>query len=186
MPFDKSAVLPLDLAGVEGQFCFPDTLLPVISLDPGGTTGVAYFNPKKLSIWCGQINGEHHLSLYEELVDFYGMSLGEGGLEIVCESFEFRQHRGTFDQDKIDLSSKEYIGVVRMFCQIYDKPVYFQSASVAKGFVPDAKLEMLGWYSLTKGMPHARDALRHLIYHLIVTKKIRKPFVNAWLTRNHG
>lgn len=202
MSTNKTVELPLILGNLdEGQFSFPDGLHGVMSLDPGGTTGWAWFyafnNPKYLKVKCGQISGRHHLDLIKMLDDkvesiewppddktgMYGAYA-----ELVCESFEFRQHRGEFNQDKIDLSSKEYIGVVELYSQMTGVPVTYQTASVAKHFISDDKLRRLGWYDLTKGMVHARDALRHLLYYLIVAKKVREPFTDVWLekVKNNG
>lgn len=191
MPDHSYVELPLDLERVGGQFSFPLSIGCIEALDPGGTTGWAFFNPTRHFISCGQLTGDHHKSLYDHLdrhymeasSDDYGTLDANPFFEIVCESFEFRQHHGVFDQDKVELDSKEYIGVTKLYSDVECVPIHFQTASLAKHFVGDDKLRRLGWYDKTKGMVHARDALRHLIYYLIVVKRVTTPFTNKWLTR---
>lgn len=176
MPFSKTVELPLTFGNLgEGQFSFPQTLPSLFAEDPGGTTGWAYFDLSNVRITCGQIFGQHH----EELMNHLERCNPE---EITCESFQFRQFSG-FDKSKVELDSVEYIGITKMFSQHYCVPIYFQTASVAKHFVSDDKLKRLGWYSRTAGMVHARDALRHLLYRLIVVHKVREPFTNQWLKK---
>jgi hypothetical protein len=183
VPTNKIVELPLTLGNLsERQFLFVDNIGSVFALDPGGTTGWVWFNSNNDFVICGQISGRHHKELFDSVLPWYQAH------ELVCESFEFRQHRGEFNQDKIDLSSKEYIGVVELYSQMTGVPITYQTASVAKHFISDSKLKRLGWYDLTKGMVHARDALRHLLYYLIVVKKVREPFTNVWLEKaeNNG
>lgn len=181
MPFSKTVELPLTFGNLgEGQFSFPETIPSIMSLDPGGTTGWAWFNRRKAIIECGQLNGQHHWELLR-LLDLRDVEY-EVPSEIVYESFQFRQFSG-FDKSKIELDSVEYIGVVKLYSQLNEVSIYSQTASVAKHFVSDDKLKRLGWYSRTAGLVHARDALRHLLYRLIVVHKVREPFTNQWLKK---
>lgn len=179
MPFSKTVELPLTLPS-EGQFSFPETLPSIMALDPGGTTGWAYFNSRRKFVKCGQLNGQHHW----ELINLFHLEEVDYDItnEIVSESFQFRQFTG-FDKSKVELDSVEYIGVLKLYSQLNDIPLHFQTASVAKHFVSDDKLKRLGWYSRTAGMVHARDALRHLLYRLIVVHGVREPFTNQWLAK---
>lgn len=150
-------------------------LKTIIALDPGGTTGWAYWRAEVLQdptteeyefykeSWdCGQLGpSEHHLDLYNFL----------GGQEtedytIVSESFEYRNK----SRPGLDLSSKEYIGVAKVFCQERGIPYYEQTASMGKGFVKDANIKRLGLWS--SGWKHAMDAYRHLLYYMINTDRI--------------
>lgn len=203
MTFGKTVELPLILNLDEGQFSFPEELPIIYALDTGGTSGWAVFDSTMSYVLCGQITGQHHSILNEHLQlhlgrtvtlldhtpknSLWAKDLGvnikvRSPREIVCESFQFRQFEG-FDKSKVELDSMEYIGVVKLYSQLTGVPVTFQTASMAKNFISDDKLRRLGWYDLTKGMVHARDALRHLLYFLIVTKKIREPFTNQWLKK---
>lgn len=176
MPFSKTVELPLTFGNLgEGQFSFPETIPRIIPLDPGGSTGWAYFSPLSLTLICGQISDQHHNDLFELLHRF-------SPDEIVSESFQFRQFSG-FDKSKVELDSVEYIGITKLYSRMTNTPLHFQTASVAKHFVSDDKLKRLGWYSRTAGLVHARDALRHLLYRLIVVHKVREPFTNQWLKK---
>lgn len=169
MSLSKTVQLPLD-NHVEGELPF------VMALDPGGTTGWASFNPNTAVILCGQIHGVHHEELFNHLDGYFGTN-NKG--QLVCESFQFRQFDG-FDKTKVVLDSVEYIGVIKLYSQMTGMPVQFQTASLAKHFVSDEKLRRLDWYKSTAGLVHARDALRHIVYYLVVTKKIRAPFTDRW------
>lgn len=160
----------------------------VVSLDPGGTTGYAIYSaefptasltrrePINDSLTVGHLGpDDHHDELYEllelqHIKDFY----------LVTESFEFRQGR---QRNNINLMSKEYIGVAKLFAQqrglAGGKQVrYFeQTAGLAKPFVTDDKLRTMNWW--TPGMKHANDACRHLVYFL-VNRHSRTDLIQSW------
>lgn len=170
----------------------------VISFDPGGTTGVAsaqYYGPEPLTrldqikFGAWHLTGDHYEDLWVLLSKWYVVSAASDvPLEIVYESFEFRQHIGKDKEEKhkVELMSKEYIGIIKLFGQMYPETSLFtHTASAAKQFIPDkgpqanVRLKALGLYQ--PGMVHAMDAQRHLLRHLVVTKKIRSPITDAWL-----
>lgn len=160
----------------------------VVSLDPGGTTGYAIYDaefpvasltkrePIEDRLTVGHLGPEdHHEELYDLLElqhirDFY----------LVTESFEFRQGN---QRNNINLMSKEYIGVAKLFAQqrglIGSKRVryYEQTAGLAKPFVTDEKLRIMNWW--TPGMKHANDAARHLVFFL-VNKQGRTDLIQSW------
>lgn len=145
-----------------------------VALDPGGTTGYAVWDGDKF-IEHGQIGpGEHHDSLFRTLGVTY--IAFDGSLSVVCESFEFRQNR---QRDNIELMSREYIGVVKLFQQQHRIPLIMQTAALAKPFVTDEKLKVMGIWDQTKGEKHARDAYRHLIYYLVNRQK-RYDLIECW------
>lgn len=161
----------------------------VISLDPGGTTGVATasFEGGYLTSYAdiefnsGEIGpNEHHSELWTIL------DISEP-THLVCESFEFRQH---IDKNKakmkVELISREYIGIVRLYSELYDVPLSMHTASAAKGMIPDkgpqkdVKLKQLGWAKSTPGN-HANDAARHLVYYLVRKTPVRDIILPVWL-----
>ena len=152
--------------------------------DPGGTSGWARFEPGSDYVTCGQIGPqEHHDELFLHLDTFrHWAEKDKFKLRLVYESFQFRQFTG-FDKTKVELWSVEYIGVIKLFCSIHRLQPVAQTASIAKGFISDEKLKRLGWYKITAGLPHARDSLRHLLYDMYVTQKIREPFTSKWLVK---
>lgn len=155
----------------------------IIALDPGGTTGMAVWSDRRQLFEGGTVSGddmkwyelgpeEHHKQLMDFLVKW---TVGPAAdFTIVCESFEFRQNR---QRDNINLMSREYIGVVKLFNQMYGTPVVFQTAGAAKSFVTDDKLKVMDLYQ--KGSAHERDATRHLIYYM-VTKLGRTDLIESW------
>lgn len=163
----------------------------VFAADPGGTTGCAtaswkstgpddrLTHPDQIKFAQWQIGPDpHHLALWSTLVN-------NGYSEVVWESFEFRQHLLT-DEDgrpipklKVELISREYIGIMQLFCEFTHTPAHHRTASSAKRFITDERIKELGLW--LPGMPHAMDATRHLLRYLVVVKKINRPFTDIWL-----
>lgn len=178
----------------------PASPFRVLSFDPGGTTGVARAmwrpptNAFKLE-HMDQIEfevfhlgpGDHHERLWNFLAQVYdNPSDAHIPLEIVCESFQFRQHiNASHTKTKVELFSVEYIGIIKLFCQRFDVPLTFNTASAGKTYIPDkgpqanVKLKQLDWYR--PGMVHGMDAARHLTRYLVANKKIRSPITDRWL-----
>ena len=144
----------------------------IIALDPGGTTGWAVWQGDQINVghWGPD---DHHLTLFDNL-GFYQTS----EYHIVCESFEYRQHA----RANVNLVSKEYIGIVKLFQQermskLPNQYVKFQTAAQAKGFVTDSKIKASHLW--TPGMRHAMDAMRHLIYYDIFALG-NKSWLDQW------
>lgn len=88
-------------------------------------------------------------------------------------------------RDKLVLTSREYIGVAKLVAQQHPSiTLYSQSASQAKTFVNDAKLDALGWLRPTRGMQHARDALRHFCRQSITEYRPGNPILKVWLEKS--
>jgi len=145
----------------------------VVALDPGGTTGWAFWDSDRSTF--GQITeegqlgpGSHHTELWVLLRTF------EPNV-VVCESFLYRQ------QANAVLVSCEYIGVTELFCQVKHTPLIYQTASVIHGGGPwdDVALKKLGLW--TRGARHANDAKLHLINYLAENK--RGPRQRVWYYR---
>lgn len=172
--------------------------LCVLALDPGGDTGWAAYQAELLiahapyeiynekPILQGQMGPDpHHLELYNFLGQMHTTNFF-----IVCESFEYRQDQ----RPNVVLVSKEYIGVVRLFCQernatlpdelrVHHVP---QTAATGKGFwypkVPGkkaswdgSKLKAVGLYQPTTNGRHINDATAHLLQFLTFG-----PFNQKW------
>lgn len=146
----------------------PKLDLPMIlALDPGGTTGVCLYNPKRNTTETEQLGPhEHHLKLWNMLTETMVEAIQQKRpLHIVCESFEFRQterHR-----DFINYIPREYIGVTKLFCRLQCTKYFEQKAAQAKGFWSDDKIQKLGLW--VPGRKHAMDATRHYLYHRAFT-----------------
>jgi hypothetical protein len=165
----------------------------VIALDPGGSTGWATYSaftmqsstgPTGMEYYdekwtCGTLGPEEHHS------DLYGLleHMHVRDYTVVCESFEFRQNDG--NRMGIELISREYIGVAKLFAQERKVPIKMQTAALAKKFVPqkgpeaNKKLKAMGLYIPGKAHVHEMDAYRHLIYYL-VNSKMRYDLIESW------
>jgi len=130
----------------------------LIALDPGITTGIATLSdyptgPREL-IASRQVKCSH-LQLWKLLQI-------QEPTEIVYESFIYQR------RNKVELYPVEVIGVIKLYAETYDIPLYVQSASQAKGFITNEKIKKIDLWE--KGQVHGMDALRHLLYHLMITK----------------
>lgn len=155
----------------------------ILALDPGGTTGWArampggLLSPNGIVFDGGQIGPhEHHEELYDLLTtmnpDF-----------LVIESFDFRQHKGGQGiKDKVELVSREYIGVAKFYCERYCV-VYTQQMPFLKSKITNDKLARLGLLhprKLTTDV-HYHDAMRHLLYYMVHQLRIKKGIADKWL-----
>lgn len=129
----------------------------MLSLDPGGTTGVAIieygheeFN--LIKIW--QIpNG------LQGFLDFHWDELEDWEFDhIVCESFDLRE-----GVHGADLTPTYIIGALEALYPRAVVPTIYQKPS-QKALCGDDRLRKLGLH--TPGKPHANDAVRHGIIYL--------------------
>jgi hypothetical protein len=164
----------------------------IFSCDPGGTSGcaTAQWEPTfpgdtitsvdqiKFRQW--QIGpGPHHVELWATLS-------ANPYTQYVWETFEYRQHVYTdgdgnqrASTNKVELISREYIGVMELYCALNNAPHYTLNASAAKHFVTNEKIQQLGLW--LPGMKDAMDATRHLVRYMFVKLKIVTPFADIWL-----
>lgn len=159
-----------------------DGHLSITALDPGGTTGIAFYdcelifnvdnNPEYIHPrWDSlQVGPEpHHKSLLHMLQRRH-----VANTIVVCESF---QNRRPVDAPAVELISCEYIGIVKLFQQersgvevVWQTPgkvIPPKSKHVAGGFWTDDKLKQVNSYS--PGKRHANDAMRHLLHYMAFT-----------------
>jgi hypothetical protein len=165
----------------------------ILAVDPGGTSGCAsaQWEPTSLDeqlISVEQITFKrfsfgpepHHVELWTHLINEYYS-------EIVWESFEFRQHYFTDDDGKpiakmkVELISREYIGILQLFCELFKVPSHHRTASSAKRFIDDEKIKQLGLWIPGETHKHEMDGTRHLLRYMTIVKKIQQPFTDIWL-----
>lgn len=160
-----------------------------LAFDPGGTTGWASLHFKlddegipvgKPSWACEQIGpGEHHIEL-EMMLEAVLEEDREPipfDYHIITESFEYRNK----SRAGLVLDSVEYIGVMKLWCKKSGIPLHKQTAAMGKGFVKDENIKKLGlWYP---GHKHAMDAMRHLIYFIVMNTSVPAQLRNEILQR---
>lgn len=130
----------------------------IVAYDPGRTTGVAYFRDYKTrgaqSVVTDQLE-PHHLTLWTDIE-----SLDPN--KIVYERFQYQR------RPNVDLYPVEVIGILKLYASMHGIPIKEQTPAQAKNLWTDEKLKKLDLWVPAK--PHAMDALRHLLYYMVVTK----------------
>jgi hypothetical protein len=147
--------------------------MKVLAFDPGGTTGWGKFEfdiiqdaPRwkkavRQHFSSGQIGEdgnreEHHRALWTFLIM-------EHPDLVICERFDNAGDMFT------KIISREYIGVIKLYCELFGIPLTMQGADQAMNFTNDGKLIMLGIHRMPAiKWRHANDAYRHLVRYLAV------------------
>jgi len=138
----------------------------IIAIDPGGTTGIAYWT--KEDLWGReQIDAcRDDMQLNTLFTQLSGICryaepfAGKAVVHLIYEPFEFRKDER--NRDKIDYTAAEVVGALRMWAYKRDYVKLIRSgASLGKGFWIDAKIKALGLW--VPGQRHAMDATRHLL-----------------------
>ncbi len=137
----------------------------LLALDPGETTGWAWFDKGTLER-AGQltcVGSKGFLEVANNLCTF-NPSI------VICEDYRVYSHKSE-QHIGSTLYTPRLIGAVEFICAdaAVPKPVYLQMAGTAKGFCSDAKLKEWGFWS--RGERHARDAIRHGCYWLLFGKE---------------
>jgi|GEM_PF-2703327 hypothetical protein len=129
----------------------------IIAIDPGKTTGwfALAISPTSLQALHGQ---ESDIALFlRELHRLWPE-------KIIVESFRIRPEKArSLSND--DLPAPRVIGAIEQWCAENKVELIFQEPSIKKAILPWL-LDGLGWYALTRGQPHARDASRHMAYYI--------------------
>lgn len=141
--------------------------MEILALDPGGTTGWAYWtddDPDRESEWeRGQLSDRpHHTALWELLCTVQPDVL-------IYERFQY-QRRELDKGVSLVLDSVEYIGVCKLWIhtgRLVDTKLVEQTPAQAKNLWSDEKVKALGLW--IPGQSHAMDATRHLLYYRVVT-----------------
>lgn len=137
----------------------------VMAFDPGVTTGWAAWPDPNAPLSSKQIHlGQHTGSLLslEMLLDAWQPDV------VIFESFKYQR------RDKVVLYPREVIGVIKLWCERRGIEPIEQTPSQAKNLWTDDKIKKLNLWM--PSFRHAMDALRHLLYYLVVTKGDR-----SWL-----
>ena len=139
----------------------------IVALDPGVTTGVAVFTPTGIIMNEWRYDTAPHARIYHAL-DILKPKL------VISEAFHFRQ-----DKTGAVFTGVEYIGVIKCFCQQNGVEHIEMTPGQGKGFWDNRKIKALGWWK--PSAPHAIDAMRILLTHLMNTDEKWKSAVLAQL-----
>lgn len=131
----------------------------LVAVDPGKTTGMVcasnLFSSSQV-IQCFQVYSTQETV---RRLDSYKPDV------VILE--QFRLLRNTAQQlSGQDMYASEVIGVVKDYCLSNSVELVMQQPQ-AKNTVSSKFLKALGLWEVTKGLPHARDAARHLVYYLL-------------------
>ncbi len=139
--------------------------MKVMALDPGGDTGFAQYNTYTDHWLIGTLDEDnHHLSLWKLLND-------TSPDVVICERFVY-QRRDPTQGVSLELISRNYIGVIELWCQMRKVELVMQNVSDAKRMWTNANLKKLGLYT---SITHQQDAVRHAL--LYITKKGDMSFI---------
>lgn len=145
----------------------------LLSLDPGHTTGVAFFENGTLTDWKQivtieddpkKIHGQFKENWWEvdSLMELYDPTV------IICENYRVYQHK--LDQHaNSGVETLRLIGGVDYYADRHNVPIRYQMATEHKGFCTDKKLQQ--WDYWKPGMRHSRDAIRAGTYFLLFNKE---------------
>lgn len=135
-----------------------DAPLGLLALDPGLTTGWAFFERGILKK-CGQCPGDD--IRLEQLIDLLKPT------HVAMEEYVLYPWASK-QQAWSDFPVPQLIGVIKFVCRKRKIKVYMQGANLGKGFCTDAKLRSWNYYIV--GKKHANDAIRHGCYWLLFGK----------------
>jgi hypothetical protein len=144
----------LYLASAPATTRFP--IATLLCIDPGPTTGWAFFLRGKLSAY-GQTPG---LAVnIRNLIEQYTPLL------VICE--EYKIYPWLANQHSLsNVPTLQLIGAIKYLCEERGVPYKMQLAGTAKGFCTDDKLRLWGLYQRAQ-QRHANDAIRHGCHHLL-------------------
>lgn len=132
----------------------------ILALDPGETTGFAHFVGSELK--CkGQIVGS---TVYQSFNQIRHMVASVDPDFVVMEDYKVYSWK-TKDHAWQSLFTPRLIGALECLFEDVARQYVKRMAQEAKGFCTDDKLK--AWGLWIEGQRHARDAVRHAIYHLL-------------------
>lgn len=147
------------------------------AIDPGPHTGIFYMKddqPHRVTLdYTDGLIRDPLLHLYMWMMQMVDPEKDH----VIVESFEFRKEDAQ-NREYIDYSTGEYVGVVKLFCQITNTAMTVQSASQGKGFWTDDKLKRVGLWTPGKERRHERDATRHWLHYMTFALND-----NTWLNK---
>jgi hypothetical protein len=125
----------------------------ILTLDPGGSTGLCVFDTETNQIQFTVFDQDwHHKTLFEVLAEI-------NADVTVYEAFDHREKAAL-------LISVEYIGVIRLWSQINEKTIVSQRPTDVKGQWPNSVLKRVLKTKYKFLSAHEKDAVRHLMWYV--------------------
>lgn len=143
--------------------------MPIMTLDPGETTGVAEFDGDQTIYVYQKVTKEIGPSydwLRENLN--YSPLLDTAPQHLRYEDYRVYEWKAA-DHAWSPVHTIRWIGAIQVAAYDSKIPSSCIMAQAAKGWWTDEKLNMFGLNP--KGLKHGRDALRHLLYFLLFPTK---------------
>jgi hypothetical protein len=132
----------------------------ILGLDPGETTGVAFWDAQKGTIELQQLETKQIGQSYDMLENLVAYITID---HIRCE--EYRIYNWMADSHAWSiLHTPQLIGAIKVLAHREGYDLSFKLAQHAKATWNDNVLRQCGLYS--PGLKHARDACRHLLYYM--------------------
>lgn len=126
----------------------------ILALDPGITTGWAWFDHAAL-VDCGQI----HTSL-RTLQDLFDTTKPQS---VVMEKYII--YKTKVEQHTLStVPTLRIVGAIQMLAWQKGAPLFLQTAAQAKFFCTDDKLK--AWELFQTYKRHANDSIRHAVYYM--------------------
>ena len=132
----------------------------IIAIDPGQTVGYAVADSKGNPLQVGQVDAYQICDVLDILKP----------KQIVVEAFRLYPHKEKA-QTWSTLVAPRVIGAIEYWCSKNNVAIAYQGAG-ERNLVSDDMLRKYGFWQLTKGMHHARDAAKHLVLWIIKSKKV--------------
>lgn len=137
----------------------------LFAIDPGETTGWAYFQDGELVAKGELITGDPgSIKHLHAVMQRYEITI------VVVEDYRVYAHKAKVHSWN-PLHTPKLIGGIQFLCEHMSIPVHMQGAST-KQFCTNKKLKQWGYY--TTGSDHTNDAVRHGCYYLLFNKEVAK------------
>lgn len=130
----------------------------VLALDPGETTGYAFFKGAAL-VEYGQVDMK-----VDKVNKVRKMLLEFRPDIVVAENYRVYEWKAKIHSWS-SLFTPRLLEAIKTLCELQGIPVKLQMAQTAKGFCTTKKLKEWDFYPV--GRPHAADAVRHGCYFLL-------------------
>lgn len=135
--------------------------MKICAIDPGETTGLVVFDSDTSTIIHAQAIKLNHLDLYDGLIN-------EAPDLIVYERFSLYSHKAE-SLIHNEFYTVQLIGVIQLYCQLFNIIPVIQTAAQAKSIWSDDKLKQYPQYWTNSR--HSRDATRHVLHYLQIHKQ---------------